>query len=241
MKQTIKKIFPQAARIASYYFEGKRWVRVVRLSMASRERRFTNIYHGNKWSDLESQSGPGSNLAETEVIRRVLPELIRKLSVKSVVDAPCGDFNWMKTLDLQIESYTGVDIVADMVETNDKAYAGLGRKFLHLDICHDSLPGGDLIICRDGLVHLSFSDIARALDNFRASGSTYLLTTVFPELSDNRDIVTGMWRPLNFCVEPFCFPEPVRLIEEQSVAVRKEYGKKCLGLWPLAQLPGFKT
>lgn len=241
MKKTIKRIFPQASKVAENYYVFKRWVRRMRLSLLSRERAFTNIYQTNNWGDIESRSGSGSKLSETLVVRQKLPLLIRNLGIKTILDAPCGDFNWMKELDLQIESYTGLDIVGELIEENNRKFSRLGRQFRQLDICHDDVPEADLIICRDGLVHLSFSDIALALENFRSSGSRYLLTTVFPELNNNIDIATGMWRPLNLCTSPFHFPPPNKLIEEQPAAVKKSCGKKCLGLWLISELPGFKT
>lgn len=53
---------------------------------------FTDIYKGNKWHDNESFSGSGSNLEQTKAIREILPELINNLSIKTMLDIPCGDF-----------------------------------------------------------------------------------------------------------------------------------------------------
>ena len=38
-----------------------------------------------------------------------LGELIRELGITSVVDAPCGDFNWMQDVDLAGASYWGCE------------------------------------------------------------------------------------------------------------------------------------
>ena len=83
--------------------------------------------------------------------------------------------------------------------------------FLNVDVTSDDLPEADVVLCRDCLVHLSSTDIFAALRNFRRSGSTYLLTTTYPGLlSHNRNIVTGMWRPVDLQLPPFGFPAPFK-------------------------------
>ena len=37
----------------------------------------------------------------------------------------------------------------------------------------------DAILCRDCFVHLSFANVSRALAQFRASGSRFLIVTTF--------------------------------------------------------------
>src|ERR1700690_4609194 len=80
------------------------------LRIKSPERIFLDAFRDNRWGDAESISGPGSNLRVTEEIRKAIPELIADLGVRSILDIPCGDFNWMSRLDLGVD-YTGADIV----------------------------------------------------------------------------------------------------------------------------------
>ena len=197
---------------------------------------FTHFYRTNRWRDRNSRSGRGSNLLQTEVIRQAVPRLIRDLGCKSLVDAPCGDFFWMSRVELEVECYWGVDIVAALVENNQTNYGNDVRHFLKLDILSDSLPNGDLVLCRDCLVHFPHADVFRALRNFRASGSVYLLTTTFTARHRNADIALGRWRPLNLQADPFCFPPPLRLINEGCTEHRGRYADKSLGLWKLADL-----
>src|SRR5262249_49920229 len=110
--------------------------------------------------------------------------------------------------------YTGADVVAKLVDQNQSHFADPGRKFLRLDMTCDAIPRSDLILCRDGLVHLSFFDIARALRQMEQSGATYLLTTSFTALDRNDDILTGDWRFLNLTLAPFHFPAPVDTISD---------------------------
>src|SRR5215471_14414757 len=178
------------------------------------EKIFARIYARNSWGDAESRSGTGSNIARTELLRPKLTRLLLDLGVRSILDLPCGDFNWMRLTELPGIEYIGGDIVSHLVQQNNSLYARPGYKFLRLDMLCDALPRVDLILCRDGLVHLSFSDIARALRAMMESGSTYLLTTTFTAHLRNKDIVTGEWRRLNLDLAPFCFPVPLQTIAD---------------------------
>jgi hypothetical protein len=83
---------------------------------------FTNIYKFNQWGSHESKSGPGSTLKATAVIRKQLPLIIEKYAIQSMLDVPCGDYNWMKTVEKTC-SYIGGDIVMEVIENNQKLYA----------------------------------------------------------------------------------------------------------------------
>jgi hypothetical protein len=196
---------------------------------------FTEIFERNVWLGDESRSGQGSDMIQTEVIRRALPNLIRQFSVTTMLDAPCGDFNWMKTINLDV-NYMGGDIVATLIENNNRQYASSSRCFRILDVCRDELPTVDLVLCRDLLVHLSFDDAMRALTNFQRSGSRYLLTTTFSDRQANDNVQTGQWRPLNLRLTPFNLPEPLVTINEGCTEWDGAWADKCLGLWRLADI-----
>jgi hypothetical protein len=151
-----------------------------------------------------------------------------------MLDIPCGDFFWMKTLELDV-SYTGADIVGDVIEINERCYAGVRRRFVRLDLTRDDLPKADLVLCRDCLVHFSYADISRALANIRRSGSTYLLTTTFPDRTANEEIPTGSWRPINLQRPPLNFPPPLESIREGYWS--EDHGRKDLSLWRIADIP----
>jgi hypothetical protein len=106
-----------------------------------------------------------------------------------------------------------------------------------LDLTRSPLPPADLLLCRDCLVHLSYTDIAEAIDNVRRSTIEYLLTTTFTAESGFRDIVTGDWRPLNLETPPFSFPRPVELLREQCTEQNGAFADKSLGLWRVRDLP----
>jgi len=197
----------------------------------SLEKIFTKIYNYNRESLAGSPSGPGSDLEHTQVIRNLLPSLFRELELSSVLDIPCGDFNWMRYVDLAGMEYVGADIVAELVESNRANYATENITFEHLNLIQDDLPAVDLIFCRDCLVHFSFDDIFKALHNIIRSGADYLLTTHFTERSENHDIPTGSWRTLNLEISPFNFPQPLRILNEDYTGNEGRFRDKSLALW----------
>jgi hypothetical protein len=196
---------------------------------------FTGIYRGNLWQNTESRSGSGSTMAGTAIVRSVLGNVIDTLGVQTLLDAPCGDFNWMKEFPLGGTHYVGIDVVAELIEENRLRFGRPGRDFLHQDLTAGDLPCADLILCRDCLVHFSNACVWRALAAFRRSGSGYLLTTTFPARARSDDIETGGWRPLNLEAPPFCLPPPVLTFREGCPV--PEYADKALGLWLVRQLP----
>ena len=197
---------------------------------------FEKIYSLHSWYDNESISGPGASMKQTEKLRTVLPKLLKELQVDSVLDIPCGDFNWMKEVDLTPCHYIGADIVHDIVNQNKIKYASPRREFTWADITSSTLPQADILFCRDCFVHFSYADILYAIRNIKRSKSKFLLTTTFTNRS-NEDIVTGLWRPINLEAPPFFFPKPFRLINENCSEENGRYNDKSLGLWKITDLP----
>ena len=193
---------------------------------------FTRIYkEGKTWRSGESVSGKGSTLAFTANLRPALSKLIKDRNIRVLFDAPCGDFNWMKEVELGDCKYIGGDIVRDLIDENIAKYEKENRKFVYCDIIRSNLPKADMIMCRDCLFHMPFRDIKLALKNFKASGSVYLLSTTFPGCSTNVEGQTGGYRDINLCKPPFNLPDPIDIIDEQ---VENQIGRKrILGLWEL--------
>ncbi len=200
--------------------------------------RFTHIHETNLWGADSSVSGVGSELDATAAIRARLPELLKQLGVRSLLDAPCGDHRWMAHLELGLERYVGIEIVPSIIEALQRRYRGdVRRSFLLADLTRDALPRCDLILSRDCLVHFSFATLERAALNLKASGAIWLLTTTFPKLERNEDIEDADWRPLNFERAPFDWPAPLELINERCAEANGAYADKSLALWRLRELP----
>jgi SAM-dependent methyltransferase len=197
---------------------------------------FTRIYVRGRWRSGGTPSGAGSTLEETEVIRAQLPNVLRELEARSMLDIPCGDFNWMQELDLGKVEYIGADIVAPLIEENRRKFASERRKFLVANVIKDVLPSVDLVLCRDCLVHLSNEDALRGARNIVRSHAKYLLMTTYPTRAENKPILTGQWRAVNLQLPPFGFPPPLRMINENCRVDGGRWSDKSLGLWRVADL-----
>lgn len=198
------------------------------------EERFRHIYQKNHWAGHSSVSGSGSGLSQTERIREMLPEIIEKFQIKTMLDIPCGDFSWMKHVDLGGVHYTGADIVDELVTRNNSNYSDASKTFTKLDILKDPLPAVDLIFCRDCFVHFSNEDIFTALENIKASDAGYLMTTTFTQSEENEDIITGDWRIINLQKPPFSLPKPLLILNEGCTEGDGDYADKSLGLWKIS-------
>lgn len=208
-----------------------------RSRQASVKERFTKIFEDNIFEGVESVSGRGSDLSQTKTIRQEIPLLLKDLAVKKMMDAPCGDFYWMKDVALPVEQYIGVDIVEAIIQKNQATYTDRQHTFVCLDIIKDQLPPVDLVLCRDCLVHLTFAQAIKAIMNFRRSKITYLLTTTFTDRDVNVDLGKGdIWRTLNLQRAPFHFPEPIKLINENCTEGNNQFTDKSLGLWRIEDL-----
>jgi len=194
--------------------------------------RFERIHATNLWGAATSPSGLGSEVGATSALSTALPRQLRELNVRSLLDAPCGDAQWINRLGLELD-YIGVDIVPAIVNAlQQRAAAGdIAGRYLLADITADSLPRADAVLCRDCLVHLTFAHIERAVDNLRRSGATWLITTTFTAWQVNHDCEDGDWRPLNLCRPPFGWPPPAALLDERCDEAGGGYRDKSLGVW----------
>jgi hypothetical protein len=198
---------------------------------------FDEIYRRNTFGSNESHSGEGSELHATSVLRAELPAIFAHLGVRSVLDLPCGDFNWMKRVDLRGCRYIGGDIVAEIVAKNMAAHTDATHTFQHLDLVKGDLPKCDLVFCRDCLVHLPYEDISKAIANVRRSGATWFASTTFVRRTQNSELF-GVWRPLNLELSPFHFPKPAQLLNEGYwQAGADDFSDKSVGFWRVSELP----
>jgi glycosyltransferase involved in cell wall biosynthesis len=196
---------------------------------------FSSISERGAWRlGDESDSGPGSQPAFTRQLQAQLPLLVRRLGVRRLLDVGCGDFNWMREIELELDMYIGVDVVFDVILTNRIRYAHPRRRFLMRDLMRDPLPGADLVLCRDVLIHFPNELLIDAMHALFATGARYMLATTFLEREENVDIELGEWRPTNLQLPPLSLPHPAALIlETPSVP---GYEDKRLALWNLDEL-----
>jgi SAM-dependent methyltransferase len=190
--------------------------------------KFRTFYLQNGWRNGESRSGPGSNMASTRAIREALPDMFRRLEIKTILDIPCGDFYWMDKVDLTGVQYLGADLVEEMIEDNRAKNLKRNVRFQTLDLLKGPIPTHDLVFCRDCLFHFSNKLILKALKNIKESGSRYLLTNTF-DVQQNTEITTvGACRLINLELSPYNLPKPILFV--------LEHGNQKMALWNLKDI-----
>lgn len=162
---------------------------------------------------MESTAGYGTTKQGCRRLVEELPRIFAQYQIKSILDAACGDFYYMEDVDLTGINYIGVDFVAEQILVNQKKYPG--RDFRVLNMVADQMPTADLVISRDTLIHISNTNIKRFLQSCIESGCKYLLTTNFPEIT-NQELggILG-WRNINFNVDPWLF-QVIETVSEQN-------------------------
>ena len=204
---------------------------------------FEKAAEANYWSDADSLSGPGSNMEQTRVIRKAIPELLEKYSVKTMLDAPCGDLYWMKTiLPLLMQKgiqYHGADIVSPLIEKHRVSLEASKAVFHVIDLTKGPIPTVDLVFTRDCFIHLSYYNIYLILRNYKLSGARYLLTNTYTNASRKNVNVDGFFlygRFLNMQKFPFYFSRPLDFIVEGCTENDGVNADKALGLWELKKI-----
>lgn len=194
-----------------------------------RSQRFGEIYRKRLWKNPESASGFGSTLAATEPTRKALADLIRDHSIGSILDAPCGDFNWMSHLEFAGD-YTGLDIVPELIAENNRLHGNARRHFAVGDIVLEDLPFADLVMCRECLNHLPLGDGKDALEHLAKATRKLLLVTHYPQILNNAEQPASFrFRSLNLTLPPFNLRQPDHIIDESHF----EAGK-VLGVWDVS-------
>jgi hypothetical protein len=197
---------------------------------SSYSKTFANIHQKNWWGSRESISGCGSQLNRTVTIRRELRQWIGANNIRSIFDAPCGDYNWMnEVIKSSNVRYLGGDIVEEIIHTNSSKFATTDQiSFAMFDILQDTLPDADAWVCRDVLFHFPNDAIATVLKRFEKSEIRFLLTSHFKDTNEHPDIKFGGYRPVNLCRPPFNWPAPYMVIFDGDNGAEAD---RYLGIW----------
>ena len=194
-----------------------------------RETIFESIYRRNSWNGTETRSGPGSSMAATALIRRILPELVAGVGAHSVLDASCGEGYWFP--DLPGARYVGVDISPSAIDAARRRHPD--RSYRVMDIVRDELPKADLVFCRDALQHLSLREGWHAVQRFLDTGATWLVCSTI-EGGENIDVPAGSWYEPDMTQLPFSLGTPWMVIEDGTWDSGVRYPDKYLGVWACA-------
>lgn len=169
-------------------------------------REWTRDFHYRvklKSEGMESIAGYGTTKDGCSKLISELPRIFKQYNITSVLDAACGDFYYMQYVDLTNINYIGIDFVQEQIDMNKRNYPNYD--FRVLNMAADVMPKADLVISRDTLIHISNTNIKRFLKSCYDSGCKYLLTTNFPEVT-NQELggILG-WRNVNFDQDPWNF------------------------------------
>jgi hypothetical protein len=191
---------------------------------------FSDIYKKGLWGKGEfggNGSGTGSSLAMTIYTREIIENVVKKYSIKSICDIPCGAMNWMPNILDKIDiEYIGLDIVEEVIQKNQIKYKKW--KFLQFDMTKNIVPNRyDLILCRDVLQHFSFNAIVDSLENFSKSESKYILLGSY-DSNNNICIKTGEYFDINLLKKPFLLPHPIEIFHENTHIISREPEKLLL-------------
>jgi 2-polyprenyl-3-methyl-5-hydroxy-6-metoxy-1,4-benzoquinol methylase len=207
------------------------------LLFANHKTKFSLIYKLGYWKSKEgSVSGVGSNLVSTQNIRDELIKFIEEKKIKTFLDIPCGDFFWMKKVNLENINYTGGDIVDELININITKYSKKNIKFVLKDLINDPIEKYDVIFVRDCFVHLSDEEIILSLKNICSSRSKYFISTFFKKnCSNSKSKKIDKWRPLNLMNYPFNLPSPKYILNDN--APHNKYDRnKFMGVWEIKNI-----
>lgn len=175
---------------------------------------FTRAYLKNSWGSKESRSGPSASLERTAALRTALPDLFRELEIQSVLDCGCGDWNWMRHVDLTGIQYIGCDIVQPVIQSLQENFSAPTVNFQVLNLLQDPPDTADLWLARDLLPLFSTEDTWQFFQKFLESESKYLAITSLETEEPYQDTFTGAWTPRNFLAPPFSMPLPLQDLED---------------------------
>lgn len=162
-----------------------------------------------------------------------IDSIVKKYNIKSINDCPCGLYeNWIYSLEFDKKGidYVGYDINDLIIARNKTKFPAI--RFIEFNMCEQQLPRSDLIICRDCLFHLPNQFVIAALDNFRLSGSTYLLATEQRWVTQNKELTQEELnnesgnKPINLEIVPFNLGRPLEFHDEKL-------WNRSLSLWRL--------
>ena len=170
------------------------------------------VVFARQYKKKEWDVGSSSSVNTTEY-RKLLQTIFDDDRYQSFVDFGCGDFQIMKLMRVpQHKSYTGVDVVADVIKKNKRLYGNNHRPnflFYHVKDLEEldrnsGLLRGHMLIVKDVLIHFSNKNIQYFIDNVLSNFKYALITNDHSKNgASNADIVKGQSRPVDLAAAPF--------------------------------------
>ena len=92
---------------------------------------FEHIFLEKKFNS-NNHSGNGSMPEQTIELIKNLPEIIKKYNINTLLDIPCGDFEYMKYIHSQIPNYIGGDISENVIKRNKELFPNVNFQVINL-------------------------------------------------------------------------------------------------------------
>lgn len=152
----------------------------------------------------ETKCGGGSKVSENIDTILFMDAIIETYRPVTIVDLGCGDFNWMRFVDLSDAYYLGCDWVFHNDMTIHEAD---NINFVKCNIAEFKIPSCSIIVCKDVLIHMTNEQTMAVLGNIRKSKSKFLLATSY-DVPDNNRVINN-YAPLNMEKDPFNMGSPI--------------------------------
>lgn len=131
----------------------------------------------------------------------LIQSYIDKDEVASVVEIGCGDWEVSGRINWSKVTYTGYDVVSELIAYNQKNYASENVQFVCDDIIDKNNVSADLLIIKDVIQHLPPSYCQQFVNSIKKNFRYNIITN---DMSDfNKEIEFGGYSPNNFASEPF--------------------------------------
>lgn len=161
---------------------------------------FNTIYRENIWGN---GSGPGSDPEILKDYISFLDNFIKENNITSISDIGCGDWQYMKFINLDGINYTGYDVSSDIIDANSKNFSSENIHFIHYDGDFSKIKSTELAICKEVLQHLSNENIFNFIENMKKFKYIIIGNTFKNSNTINKDISSGACRTLDLRLAPF--------------------------------------
>ena len=177
---------------------------------------FNTIYKQKIWAG--GTSGSGSNPAILQGYMSFLEKFIRDNKITSIADIGCGDWQYMRLVNLKGVTYTGYDVASPVIEANQQKFSAPNIDFVLYDGNFAEIKAADLAICKDVLQHLPNKNIFNFIENIKKFKYVLVANDIADNMTTNVDIPMGQCRPLDLRLPPFNIAaEPVFIVDRKHL------------------------
>ncbi len=185
------------------------WVVARYQYLTESEKVFNHIYERGLWGKDQSgkgNSGPGSSLEQGRPFIEYIQNFLDRTSdVRSIVDIGCGDWVLGQAINWGDRDYIGIDVVESLILRHQSLFGSDKIHFVHLDVTTNDLPSGDLVICKDVLMHLPNAAVFDLLSKLKKFKYCLFINDVSSLTggTSNGNVSLGGYRPIDLTLSPF--------------------------------------